>query len=541
MKARIAVPLAFMAALACGRAGETPAPTLTSETTGPATALAASPSPSAPPASTATSLPAPTATPILVTPGTTEVVYTSGDLQLKGFLCVPTGAPPFPAVIYNHGGIGADIGGAPRETCQALAQGGFVGFSPIRRQTPALAGHLDDVLAAVDYVKALLYVDARRTAITGFSRGGFLTYQVAVARPADFRAIVIMAPAVEILQGYLAQAGSVSAPVLLLVAQNDRTPHDHVQSTRELEAALLAAGKDVKLIVYPPYGSDGHQMFFEVGDYWMDVQGFLKAELAATPADQHQVVKDQTYVTTSSDGLTWSQATLLAEKASVPEVIYTSQGVYWAYWVDFSDASGPGTEDIGVARSTDGVHWEKLGLVDFGDIGAIVPVDPDVMELPDGRLRMYFYDISQTQGEHPIYSAVSSDGIHFAPEPGVRLALENIFDPNVVQLPDGSYRMFLNMTDIISASSSDGLTFTKDDGIRVEKGAVPGAIVLPDGALRLYACVQGISVYKSTEGLDFSLEKQSVITAAGGGIVCDPSVTATPNGYVMVYKFNPGK
>lgn len=262
---------------------------------------------------------------------------------------------------------------------------------------------------------------------------------------------------------------------------------------------------------------------------------------ANQPGGQPQTFKDQTYVSTSADGLTWSEGVLLAEQASVPEVIYTTKSEYWAYWVDFSNFSGPNTETIGAARSSDGVNWEMMGSVEFTDLGSIAPVDPDVMELPDGRLRMYFFDIAGKQGENTIYSAVSSDGIHFTLETGSRFTQDGIYDPNVAQLPDGSYRMYLNSTDIVSASSPDGLTFAADEGVRVERGAVPGAIVLPDGSVRLYACSQGISVFASADGLNFTLEKQGAIGANQGGIVCDPSVTASPNGYLMVYKFNPGK
>lgn len=246
--------------------------------------------------------------------------------------------------------------------------------------------------------------------------------------------------------------------------------------------------------------------------------------------------EDRIYVATSPDGLTWSEGMLLAEKASVPEVIYTSAGVYWAYWVDFTDRSVPGGQRIGVARSTDGVHWEKPGTVTFSgwEARGPAPADPDVMELPDGRLRMYFFQAGT------VYSAISSDGIHYTVEEGRRLTAEGIYDPNVIRLPDGRYRMYLNQGDITSASSDDGLTFTLDEGVRVKGGAVPGAIVLPDGAIRLYACTEGISAYRSADGLNFTLEKRSVIPPpAQGGLVCDPSVTATPTGYLMVYKYQP--
>jgi len=77
--------------------------------------------------------------------------------------------------------------------------------------------------------------------------------------------------------------------------------------------------------------------------------------------------------------------------------------------------------------------------------------------------------------------------------------------------------------------------FVKDDGERVSKGAVPGALVLPDGQVRLYVCQQGISLYTSSDGLVFDAVAQGIIQAPG--IVCDPSVAATPDGFIMVYKF----
>ncbi len=252
------------------------------------------------------------------------------------------------------------------------------------------------------------------------------------------------------------------------------------------------------------------------------------------PQGGHQANKDQTYVTSSSDGVQWSAGTLLAESASVPEVIYTTKGEYWAYWVDFSASTGPNDEQIGVAKSADGQTWQKLGTATFAGGEAMTPVDPDAFELPDGRLRMYFYDIAD-KSAHKIYSAVSSDGVNFALEPGIRFQADGIYDPNVVLLPDGRYRMYLNHTDIWSATSDDGLTFVKDDGIRVETGAVPGAVVLPDGRVRLYVCNQGISVYESADGLAFEQLARGVIQ--GQGVLCDPSVAMTPDGFIMVYKF----
>ena len=115
------------------------------------------------------------------------VTYTSTPMPFRGCLCRPSGRGPFPLVVFNHGGLGNIIRGAPREFCAALEKAGFVGLAPIRRQTRSIRGHIDDVFAGMRY-------------------------------------------------GLNLPCGS-------------------------------AAGRNVRLIEYPPYGADGHTMFFGVGNY----------------------------------------------------------------------------------------------------------------------------------------------------------------------------------------------------------------------------------------------------------------------------------
>jgi len=209
-----------------------------------------------------------------------NVTYHNGEFTLKGRLCKPSGAGPFPAVIYNHGGVGSRIGGDPVETCMELARDGYVGFSPMRRQTRSLDGHLRDVLSALDYVKNLDSVDKNRIGMIGFSRGALLTLMAGIHQ-SNLKALIIMAPAPGrgALDRSLKKVGKITAPVLLLVAKNDNKRADHVQLSRKVKRALDSANKRSKLIVYPPYKRDGHRMFFLVGDYWRDVQDFLSENL----------------------------------------------------------------------------------------------------------------------------------------------------------------------------------------------------------------------------------------------------------------------
>jgi dienelactone hydrolase len=194
----------------------------------------------------------------------------------------PAGAGPFAAVVYNHGGLGAVVGGAPVETCRALAVEGFIGVSPIRRATVPIAGHLDDVLAGLALARARPEVDAARIGVLGFSRGGELTFRAALD-DRDLDAVVLMAPApvMGALDEDIARASELTAPALVLVAENDVYQADHLGLARAVHQALQDAGKDVMLIVYPPFGTDGHELFYEVGDYWPDVVAFLHGHLDA--------------------------------------------------------------------------------------------------------------------------------------------------------------------------------------------------------------------------------------------------------------------
>ena len=211
-----------------------------------------------------------------------EVVYTKGGQNLSGYLCKPKGQGPFPAVVYNHGGEGGSIGGAPRETCDFLARSNFVGFSPIRRKDKDLDKNLTDVKTAVDYVKRLAYVDKDHIGIMGFSRGGLLTYMVAAEKEFVAQIIMASAPPGKVELDKLAK--KFSSPTLLLVSKNDTSKNnsekqDHLAVAKQMKSAIETAEKEVELIIYPPYKENGHLMFFEIGDYWDDVLKFLTKNL----------------------------------------------------------------------------------------------------------------------------------------------------------------------------------------------------------------------------------------------------------------------
>ncbi len=200
------------------------------------------------------------------------------ELTDGSLMCSPSGQGPFPGMLYNDGGLGTAIGGDLRATCQALAEAGFLARSEKRPETVPLAGHLDEVFLGLDTLRSHATIDTSRVGIMGFSRGGLLTLQAALAKPSDIHAVLIFAPASGrgALQQALEDVSPLAAPTRIYVSENDTLQANHVQLSRDVENALLEAGKDVELTIYPPFGEDGHRLFFEVRDpYWSDVILFL--------------------------------------------------------------------------------------------------------------------------------------------------------------------------------------------------------------------------------------------------------------------------
>ena len=235
------------------------------------------------------------------------VAFRSGDLELRGFIFKPEGSGPFPAVLYNHGS--EKLPGSKPEIGNFFSSNGYVLFVPHRRgqgRSPGgyimdalrgtsstmrgqlMVGLLDqqqaDVVAALDYLKGLPYVDARNIAVAGCSFGGIQTV-LAAEGDLGLRAAIPFAAAAqtwsgstEIQERLIAAVRRATVPVFLIQAEND---YD-LSPSRVLSKEMEQAGKTYKATVYPPYGatqSEGHGGFcFKGTDVWgKDVLSFLRS------------------------------------------------------------------------------------------------------------------------------------------------------------------------------------------------------------------------------------------------------------------------
>jgi len=177
----------------------------------------------------------------------------------------------------------------------------------------------------------------------------------------------------------------------------------------------------------------------------------------------------------SDDGLKFiKESGVRVDMGCDPTIVKTSDGKFRMYYKISSGPGGPGqaVHSIYSAISNDGLSFKLEGLrIDSqktGDGGwASVP---DAVKLPDGRVRIYYVS-NDPQAEGGIMSAISSDGLKFTKESGVRIK-GNYVDPAVAMLSDGRYWMLLahncppekvsctGEDDLYASTSIDGLNYT---------------------------------------------------------------------------------
>jgi len=180
--------------------------------------------------------------------------------------------------------------------------------------------------------------------------------------------------------------------------------------------------------------------------------------------------------------------------------------------------------------------------------------DPTIVNLPDGKMRMYYKGASSLnpgpgQSVHKIFSAISSDGLNFQKE-GIRIDSETNGDngwasvPDAITLPDGRVRIYYVTAagmqhGIGSAISSDGLNFVKEQGIRVENLVDPALVKIRDKYILFAASIderfarvpKGIYYLESSDGLDFS----EPIEVFQEDNVYDPSVLKVDDNTIRIF------
>jgi dienelactone hydrolase len=249
------------------------------------------------------------------------VDFPSGNVYLKAYFWKPSGPGPFPVVLFNHGSGGEDAAhtaGMPiTEAAERLAplflKHGYAFLYPFRRgqglssdqapfmqdllkreeaahgtearghlqDGPILTDHLQDVLAALSFLKARPDIDPHRIAIAGHSFGGLLTLLAVEREPAARAAVTFAAAAnswgrsAEIRERLRASVGETSAQLMLIYAENDFS----TEPGKGLDEELTRLHKPHVLKIYPPVGKtrdEGHNLLYLAISQWeSDVFQFL--------------------------------------------------------------------------------------------------------------------------------------------------------------------------------------------------------------------------------------------------------------------------
>ena len=219
---------------------------------------------------------------------------------LVGTLYQPPGAGPFAVVILSHGspsrGADRDLLGRFRLTAQigAMVKQGWAVLVPMRRGYGASPGEYAesigycqeprydktgaesalDLSAAVAFVRSRPSLDAQQIALMGQSAGGFASMAAASMQfPGVIAAVNLSGgrggngfDGVPCRPDLMAQtigqfAKTLRVPMLWFYVENDKYFGPTV--VHSWLKAFEAAGGKAKLVLHPPFGTDGHLLFYK--------------------------------------------------------------------------------------------------------------------------------------------------------------------------------------------------------------------------------------------------------------------------------------
>ncbi|MDP7111481.1 MAG: hypothetical protein QGH45_05935 [Myxococcota bacterium] len=197
------------------------------------------------------------------------------------------------------------------------------------------------------------------------------------------------------------------------------------------------------------------------------------------------------------------------------------------------------------AISADGLAWAMEPGIRIGldhELHSKMATAPTPVQLPDGRVRVYFGGVDLERGDARVMSAVSADGLAFQVEPGIRIRNDSGFatDPTLFTEDGQLVAYFCSCGEefrgrfgdpyIQRASSDDGLVFRIGDVVlRQERVAYGSPEVFRTGDNWLMF-VNGLGLYSADAEGRWRQVLQSFPPPGGGA-----SVVATDSGYRLYY------
>lgn len=218
----------------------------------------------------------------------------SSGQELLGYLAVPEGQGPHPAILLIHEWWGLNEG--MTVLADALAEEGYIVFAPdayrgnvtaafpralwLRLTTPGeqVEADMDSALA---YLRGLDNIDSERVASMGFCFGGGHSLQLGLRQSENLALTIIYYGAVVTDPDLLAPLTD-GQPVLGIFAEEDNTIFP--EEVTEFEAALNSLDIENEITIYPGVGhafvtEDNYNRPGPAGDAWNQTLMFLEANL----------------------------------------------------------------------------------------------------------------------------------------------------------------------------------------------------------------------------------------------------------------------
>lgn len=249
------------------------------------------------------------------------------------------------------------------------------------------------------------------------------------------------------------------------------------------------------------------------------------------------------------------------DRAGVPTIAKLKDGRLMAAFQNFPADDNRNFDRVAVRFSSDeGRTWSKAEAIVVAEMeaGLARPFDPTIVALPDGGIRLYFTSNRSadfSRSTPAIYSAISSDGIHYTFEPGTRFAIDGrIAIDCAAALHDGVFHLIVpdngTTEDFVSrpgkrpppggngyhATSKDGLQFERVADVKLssDQSRWLGGLHSDGKTLYFFGTGAGPWPVSSTDGVKW--EAPSNPTPVPGA---DPGAVKTSSGEWMMIVTGP--
>jgi dienelactone hydrolase len=237
-----------------------------------------------------------------------EIFLAGKQGKLQAYLWRPAGPGPFPALVYNHGSEQDPVVGLYNDMGPFLVKQGYVVLYPYRRGAgksegtywrarvskladaqrepaviQALVDENDDVVTAIEWLRAQRFVDGKNVSVAGCSFGGIEALFTA-ERPLGLNAVIDFAGASmswtsspRLRERLLQAVEHAQAPVFFVQAANDF----NTAPSEVLAEAMRQKKLPHRMRIFPAHGTtpiEGHAHFCNHGsnEWGPDVLDFLR-------------------------------------------------------------------------------------------------------------------------------------------------------------------------------------------------------------------------------------------------------------------------